>query len=234
MFWMSSRPIVSMRIFAVPALILTLFAPTLKAADAPIGDFEAQADVGTVEPAGSAHFDPATKQYRVKSAGENIWAKHDDFHFLYSKVSGDVTMSADITLSTDGKVAHRKGGCMIRQSLEPDAAYVDVVVHGDGSIAIQYRSAKGEITSGIKSTVKAPATVRLERRGETFTTYVTPKDEKTGKAEAEQLIGSVKVALADPVYAGLAVTSHDAKSSETAVFSNVTFKNEAAKPVPGK
>lgn len=224
----------STRLFIVLAVALSLRAIATKAAEGAVGDFESQADVGTVEPAGSAEFDPATRQYRVKSAGENIWAKHDDFHFLYRKVSGDVTMSADIVLSADGKVAHRKGGCMIRQSLEPDAAYVDVVVHGDGSIAIQYRSAKGEITAGIKSTVKAPATVRLERHGETFTAYVIPKDEKSAKAEPEQLIGSVKVTMADPVYAGLAVTSHDAKSSETAVFSNVTFKNEAAKPEPRK
>ncbi len=55
----------------------------LRAAEAELGDFEAQADVGTVEPAGSAEFDKSAKQYRVKSSGENIWNKHDDFHFVY-------------------------------------------------------------------------------------------------------------------------------------------------------
>src|SRR4051812_17515423 len=116
---------------------------------------------------------------------------------------------------------------MIRQDLDADSAYVDVVVHGDGHIAIQYRSAKGEITKDIKSEVKAPATLKLERHGETFTAYATAKqDEKSAQVAKPEpkLIGTVKVALKDPAFAGLAVTSHDAKGSETAVFSNVTLK----------
>ena len=212
--------------FAVAGITLGIFcccAP-VRAAEAQLGDFEAQVDVGKVEPAGSAEFDQAAGQYRIKSSGENIWAKHDDFHFVYRKASNDMSMMSDVKLVGQGKNAHRKAGLMIREGLEPDAAYVDVMVHGDGLVALQYRSAKGEATLDVKSSVKAPATVRLERHGETFSAYAASAG---GKGEFV-LIGSIKVALKDPIYAGLAVTAHDAKVTETAVFSNVVVKTLAA------
>jgi hypothetical protein len=221
---------------AAIVVVIGLFATGASAAAESLGDFEARSDVGTVDPAGKASYDAARKEYRITSAGQNIWAKHDDFHFVHRKVSGDVVMTADIALG-DGTNAHRKGGCMIRQDLEPDSAYVDVVVHGDGHIAIQYRSAKGDITKDIKSEVMAPATLQLERKGDTFTAYATEKQDEKAASPVKperKMIGTVKVALKDPVYAGLAVTSHEAKSTATAVFTNVSVKTEAGKPEPGK
>jgi TolB protein len=191
-------------------------------AEEKVSDFDGQADVGKVEPPGSARFDKDTGRYTITSSGENIWAAHDDFHFVYRKVSGDLTATADVTLSDSGN-AHRKGGWMVRQGLEPDAAYVDVMVHGDGLIALQYRAERGGMTKDIKSSVKSPAVVRLERHGDTFSAYAAPRD----KLEEFQLVGTVKVALRSPVYAGLAVTAHDTKAVETATFEKVTFKREA-------
>jgi hypothetical protein len=213
----------------IAALVILCGCAAIRAAAVELEEFESQADVGTVEPAGSAEFDKASKQYRVKSSGENIWAKHDDFHFVYRKAAADMSITSDVELVGQGKNAHRKAGLMIREGLEPDAAYVDVMVHGDGLVALQYRSAKGEATLDVKSGVKAPATVRLERHGETFSAYAAPAG---GKEFV--LIGSIKVALKDPAYAGLAVTAHDAKVTETAVFSNVAVKALAAEPAANK
>jgi hypothetical protein len=224
----------SSRFCYAAALLATVFVVLpVRAAEAELGDFEAQADVGTVEPAGSAEFDKTARQYRIKSSGENIWNKHDDFHFVYRKAPADLTLTADVELVGEGKNAHRKAGLMIRQGLGPDVAYVDVMVHGDGLIALQYRTGQGELTLDIKSTAKAPATIRLERHGETFTAYAAPataKGDKPRDAEAFQLIGSVKVAMKDPAYVGLAVTAHDAKATETAVFSHVDMKAPKAAP----
>jgi TolB protein len=210
----------------VIALMILFACAAIRAAEAELGEFEAQADVGTVEPAGSGEFDKAAKQYRIKSSGENIWAKHDDFHFVYRKAAADMSITSDVELIGQGKNAHRKAGLMIRQGLEADAAYVDVMVHGDGLVALQYRGEKGAVTLDVKSSVKAPATVRLERDGETFSAYAAP----AGGAGKFVLIGSIKVAMKDPAYVGLAVTAHDAKVTETAVFSNVAVKALAAEP----
>jgi hypothetical protein len=37
-------------------------------------------------------------------------------------------------------VAHRKAALMIRQSLDPGAAYADVALHGDGLTSLQSRA----------------------------------------------------------------------------------------------
>jgi TolB protein len=104
---------------------------------------------------------------------------------------------------------------------------VDVMLHGDGLIALQYRAARGGVTKDVKSDVKAPARLRIERRGEEFVVSVAPKPkegERADKPESFQPGGTIKVSLKDPVYAGLAVCSHDAKESETAVFLGVEVK----------
>jgi hypothetical protein len=212
---------------AAEAIPAALAAPRTPPAERSLGVFEGRSDVGKVDPPGSGTFDKATGQYRITSAGQNIWDVRDDFHFIYRKTSGDVALSADVSLAGQGKNPHRKAGLMLRQSLDPDAAYVDVMLHGDGLIALQYRAARGGMTKDIKADVKAPARLRIERRGDEFIVSVAAKPTaggKADKAESFQPVGSIKVPLKDPVYAGLAVCSHDAKESESAVFSGVVVK----------
>lgn len=198
-------------------------------ADTDLGIFEVQADVGTVTPPGSARFDKATRQYTIKSSGQNIWNKHDDFHFVYRKLSGDSIATAEVSFVGPDTHPHRKAGWMIRQSLEPDSAYVDVMVHGEGLIALQYRDKAGDITKDIKSPVSSPAIVRIERHGDTFEVFAAPKPDHEDKAPRFQPVGSVKLALKDPVYAGLAVSAHDATAVESAMITGVTLKTDRAR-----
>ena len=55
---------------------------------------------------------------------------------------------------------------MIRQSLDADAAYVDVAVHGDGLTSLQFRDAKGAATHEVQANVSAPTRLRLVKRGQ--------------------------------------------------------------------
>jgi hypothetical protein len=192
-----------------------------KSDPAPTGSepaFDSHADVGKIDHPGAHQYNAERHEYRITGSGANIWAKEDAFHFVYRKTSGDVELSADITFVGEGKNAHRKGCCMIRQSLDADAAYVDVAVHGDGSIGMQYRKTKGDITDQVKCPIKAPATVRLERKGDAFTLWYAAKGEQF------QSVGPVSVSMKDPVFTGLVVSAHDAAVSETAIFSNVALK----------
>ncbi len=191
------------------------------------GAFEANADVGKIELPGTAEFDKAKQQYRVTGSGENMWKAVDAFHFVYRKITGDATLTADIAFAVESKTPHRKAGCLFRQTLDADSPYADAMVHGDGSIGLQYRKEKGGLTEAMKATAKAPATVRLERRGDVFTLYVTPKD------GAVETVGPVKLSLGESAYVGLAVCSHDAKASETAIFSKVEI-SPAADPTKVK
>jgi TolB protein len=187
------------------------------AAPRPVGEFSDHADVGTVAKPGSVEFDSAKGEYRVTGSGENMWGAKDAFQFVWREAPGDSTLTADVRFVGEGKNAHRKACLMFRKSLDPDAPYADVAVHGDGLISLQFRRRKGGVTEEVQSKVKAPATVRLAREGNRFVMFVVAVGKPLEKA------GEVTLELNGQLLAGLAVCSHDASVSETAIFSNVLF-----------
>ncbi len=197
-------------------------------AQGPPGDFGGKTDVGTVELAGSAERDGATGAFRITGSGANVWGTEDAFHFAWWKAAGDLEMTADVQWVSEGKQAHRKAGWMVRQDLAADSPYADAAVHGDGLISLQYRRTRGGPTMEVKSPVKAPAAIRLERNGNLFTLSVTPK------GETAQVVGSLTVALPDAVYAGLFVCSHDATTRETAILGDVSQKSIAHEAGAGR
>ncbi len=176
-----------------------------------IGIFEGHTDIGTILHPGAASFDPATKSYTVSGSGENMWFKVDAFNFVWKKVSGNITLSADATFVGAGKNAHRKACLVIRQSLDADSAYADIALHGDGLTSLQYRDETGATTHEVQSSVKGPKNLKIERRGD----YVTISVD--GKPSG----GSVRLMLKEPFYVGLGVCSHDKDVVEKAVFTNV-------------
>jgi TolB protein len=186
------------------------------------GVFEAAADVGRVERPGMVAFDAVKREYRVTGSGANMWGSVDAFQFVWKKFAGDLELSTEVNWEGQGKNAHRKAGVMVRQDLEPDSPYADAVVHGDGLISLQYRQIRSGPTLEVKSPIKPPASIKLERNGDVFTLSVAPKGEDYRPA------GSVTIALSGAVHAGLVVCSHDTAVSETAVFKDVEFKIEPA------
>ena len=187
-----------------------------------LGPFEGSGDVGVTPQKGKVELDAASAEYRVTGGGANIWATADAFQFVWKKMPGDMALSADVRFIGTGAVAHRKAALMIRQGLEPDSAYADVALHGDGLTSLQFRPAAGGITQELKQEAKsdltAPVRIRIERRGDRLTMLA-------GKpGETLTTTGPTSVTLHDPVYVGLAVCSHDANVLETAVFSNVSLQ----------
>jgi TolB protein len=198
-----------------------------QAPPAPAGRFDGHADVGTVLHPGSTAFDAAAGTYTLSGSGENVWGTADAFQFAWTKVEGDVAIEADIAFAGTGKNPHRKAMLMIRQGLEPDAAYVDAAVHGDGLTSVQFRVEKGGPTQEVQSNLAAPARVRIERQGDYARLYV---------AEAGQPLrfsgGAARVAFSGALYVGLGVCSHEKDEVVTARFANVTVQPLAARAKP--
>lgn len=193
-----------------------------QSSDSAVGIFESRTNVGTATVPGSVEYDAAKGEYRVTGGGANLWGKVDGFHFLWKRVSGDFTMTADIRVlpgSSAESHVHRKGALMVRQELTPGSVYADAAVHGDGSTALQFRLAANEATAEIKPEVTAPVKVRIERRGNRFTMSYAVKAGDTLVRTAPQV-----VEMRDPVFVGIAVCAHKADARETAVFSNVRFE----------
>jgi dipeptidyl aminopeptidase/acylaminoacyl peptidase len=191
--------------------------------DSRLGIFEGQADLGTVLHPGSGQYDEQHRQYLLAGSGENMWFGRDAFHFAWKKVNGDVALAANIALVGRGTQPHRKACLMIRQSLDPDAAYVDVAVHGDGLTSLQFRAARGEATHEVQTNVASPARVQLVKRGSYALLYVAAQGQELGFSGA-----AVRVELNRPLFAGIGVCAHHKDEVETTRFSNV----ELIAPLP--
>jgi len=110
-----------------------------------IGIFSAQSDIGGALVPGSASFDAASGKYTINSAGYNIWYTRDEFRFLWNRMSGDVSLAADIAFPDPNGYGDRKAVLVIRQDLEDDSKQVVVALHGLGMIQLAQRPEKGAL-----------------------------------------------------------------------------------------
>lgn len=218
----------------LPAIGLAVLA-SLVAANRPsraqetVGIFEGHGDVGTVLHAGASKYDASPHSYTITGSGENMWFNSDTFQFAWKKLSGDVSLTANISFAGKGGNAHRKAVLMMRQTLDADSVYADVALHGDGLTSLQYRDAKGGATHEIQSNVSAPVQLRIERRGDYVYIRLGASGEKVQPAGA-----AMRVAFAGTIYVGIGVCSHDKDAIEKAVFSNVELKQLGAVPAGEK
>lgn len=211
-----------MRRLLLPAITLAL-APAAEADT--IGAFSQASDVGNVGRHVEARFDSAAGAYVVGAGGENVWGTRDAFGFVSKPVRGDLTLAARVRIQGESAQGHRKAGLMFRQSLAPDAAYADVVVHGDGLTSLQYRATTGGETREIQCAMRAPAAVRLEKRGEYVQVAL-----QNGLGSFEPSGCAVRVALRGGFHAGLVVCAHEPAGFETAHFEHVGIGVPAARP----
>ena len=153
-----------------------------------------------------------------------MWGAADAFHLSWVRLSGDMTLTADVRFPPDGgAIPLKKAVLIVRQSLDPASPYADVAIHGDGHITLQYRATQGGETADTTSTEHGATRLRIERKGDQFTMYVGPNN---GKLTAS---APVTISLRDPVYVGIGMCAHKADGLETAVFSNVKIERTAAK-----
>ena len=155
----------------------------------------------------------------------------DGFHFAWKKVSGDVSLTADITfpVAAGDHNPHRKAVLIFRQTLDADGVYADAALHGSGLTALQYRRARGATTQDIELNIDSPRRLRLEKRGDTITMFLS-----MGSEPLHQVGASIKLHFDGPFYAGIGVCSHDVNVVEKAAFSNVELKSLAPPAVPAR
>lgn len=178
-----------------------------------LGIFSAHQDIGSVKRKGKVKYDRRLDSYTITGGGANIWGATDAFQYVYQQTSGDVSLTTDVAWVGKSAEGHRKAGIMIRQNLDDNSPYVDVMVHGDGLASMQYRETTGATTKEMRSDVKSPKMIRLVREGDRFSMAAGDSldDLKT--------TGPLTVHLTDPVFIGFAVCAHNANNMETAIFS---------------
>src|ERR1035437_10204215 len=190
-------------------------------ANAQVGIFEGRSDVGTVLHPGSVDYDASAKSYTISGSGENMWFATAAFQFAWKKVSGDVTLTADISFLNKTGNEHKKAALILRQSLDADSVYADVALHASGLTSLQFRDEKGVVTREIQSNLSAPKRLRIAKRGD----YVYMSLANDGEPQVAG--GWLRIPLQGSFYVGLGVCSHDKDVVEQAVFSNVELTQPA-------
>jgi TolB protein len=199
------------------------------AQESKIGIFEGASDIGDVGKPGEVAFDTDKLVYTVSGGGQNMWFDNDELQFVWKKVDGDISLAATIKWPSQGGDPHRKACLIIRQSLAPGAAYADAVIHGDGLTSIQYREIGGENTHEVQSNWKAPARIRIEKRGD----YVAMSVGETSE-DMRASGGIFRIHFEGSFYVGLGVCAHNDERLETAEFSDVELKTLASGEPTGR
>jgi acetyl esterase/lipase len=198
--------------------------------DAPIGLFEGQADIGSSTVMGSATYDAVTGRYTLNSAGYNIWYTRDEFRYLWRKMSGDVSLAANIAYPNADGYGDRKVVLVIRQDLDDDSREVMTALHGAGLIHLAQREEKG---ANIKETFRIqgpkqaggpPQRIGIEKHGDSFSLYVGAAGEPMHQAGP-----SAQLHLDGAFYVGIGFCSHVPDKSDTAVVSDVVLENSDGK-----
>jgi TolB protein len=202
--------------------------PAASGSSSPLGVFSGQGDVGSVSRPVAASYEAATHAYTIGASGADIWGGADAFGFVWRPVSGDIAIAADISLVGPSGQGHRKGCLMFRQTLDAGSPYADVAVHGDGHIALQFRSEFGGPTRTLQCPVDAPQRVRLEKLGPYVTLSVAGGDGSFSSSGC-----AIRLSFDGPFYAGLAVSAHDNAAFETARFDAVELGAPPPPSTPG-
>jgi TolB protein len=199
--------------------LLCLLAASALAQTGTFGAFTNSDDVGAPPLKGSAEFDATTGQYRITGSGTDIWAKADQFHYVWREISGNFAVTATAKFLTDG-IAHRKAVIMLRKSLDTDSPFVHLAIHGDGMPAVQFRNSKADNTNTVDFPVEGPGTwkLKLARQGTAVTVWVA----KDGAPLRE--LGHTANQLGSPVLVGLGVSSHTQEATNTVLFSEVSVE----------
>jgi hypothetical protein len=197
----------------------------------PIGVFEGQSDIGGPLLPGSASYDAGTKQYTLNSASYNIWYFRDEFRFAWEKVSGDVSLAADVIFPNPKGYDDRKAVLVIRQDLDDNSKEAMTALHGTGLIHLALRPEKGadikeahRVKGEASHTGEPPIRIGIEKHGDSFTLFVSQKGEPM-----HQVGAPAELHLDGPFYVGIGFCSHVPDKSDTVVLSHVVFENSAGK-----
>ncbi|WP_177189452.1 cellulose binding domain-containing protein [Chitinophaga sp. YR573] len=188
-------------------------------------------DIGSTGLAGSASYNNGS--WTVKGAGADIpvppLTAKDAYNFAFQKVSGDAVIITRVT-SLENTDAGAKAGIMFRESLTDDSRYVGLFLRASGGAVVTWRGA----TAWNKTATSwnnppggyqdhylpaVPYWLKLEKLGSRITAF------HSFDGISWTCICSVEIAMANSLYVGLCVTSHNTSVLNTSVFTEVAITN---------
>jgi len=189
--------------------------------------FPETTNVGDPAISGKMQYNSESQVYEVTGAGTNMWFDKDEFFFAARKVNGDFILTSKVEIATKTGNAHRKMGLMIRQTMDTNSPYADIVLHADGLLSLQYRTKQAAITDEVKFTEVGCQYLQLEKKGSKILARIAQNEQALTHAK------EIELPFEGSFWVGLVTCSHDATLSVTGLFSNVRFDVAAAEGVDG-
>jgi hypothetical protein len=172
---------------------------------------------------GAIAFDPTTGVYQISGAGGDIGDTVDRCFFASQLVKGDFQITARILDKPSRTHALAKAGLMVREALEGPARMAALVGTAANGVALQYRQKTGEAASPITTAIAdkdfQPAFfLRLVRKGATITPFLSADGATFTPAGDPRTFDPP---LAESLYVGYAITSHNIGAIATNTFSDL-------------
>lgn len=185
-------------------------------------------DIGAVNVPGEACED-GKGTFTIKASGADIWDKKDAFHYTYKTLKGNGEMVLRVK-SIQQTHAWAKSGIMMRETLDPGSKNAYTFIAASGRWTFQRRLTAGGLTTSTNSPkekpVPIPYWVKLVREGNMFRGYYSADGINW------QLADQAEIQMAEDIYVGIAVTSHDNAKIATSVVDNMTFTPEGTSTFP--
>jgi len=175
-------------------------------------------DIGNTDIPGSACYTPDI--FTLNGSGDDIGNTADAFRFAQKTLVGDGEFDGRV-LSMDNVNPENKCGIMIRETLAAGSKYVFLGLTSGSGATFQYRSVTDANTVAANSatTIAPPYWVRVIKTGTVYSAQISPDGSNYSNIGTPVNAGFG----ANPVYVGLAITSHDNTILSTGQVDNYVF-----------
>jgi len=179
-------------------------------------DLDEAVDVGDVGMGDRGRYDADRDRWTIECDGRDIWRDINDFHYVFTRVTGDVRIEGRL-VEMDCESGYAKAGLMVRDDTDEDSTYGYVGRTGEYGTELLWRARDGQ--DGRSQQLDEPEPFeyfRVDRVGEVVTCSVS------AHGSTWRTVDRRPVALEDPVCVGLAVCSNVPLEPATAAFEGVT------------
>jgi len=145
----------------------------------------------------------------INANGTDIWGTADECRYVYQEVSGSFEISARF-VSLERANEWSKSGLMVRQSLDANSQNAFLNVTPDYGVKLIHRDAPGADTgpSPWEKNFECPIWLKLVKKENEFSSFWSKDGISWDPAEVPGTPSVAKVSMTDPVFVGIAVTSH--------------------------
>lgn len=178
----------------------------------PLGTWRTM-DIGKMNVFGNATLTDGT--FSLTATGVDIWNTSDHFRLVYRQLTGNGEIIARVNAISNTH-AWAKAGVMMRSALTTASTHASLFMTPASGASFQSRVNVNGTSVATNSAASLPYWVRVVRNGNTFTGY------KSTNGTSWTLVGSQTISMGSTIYIGLAYTSHNANTSGTAAFTNVS------------